>query len=96
MEIVRLAVEYDEGTLVGEDPFDEELNVADYPASQVHLILNQSQPIPAEVLSRCPNGRVARIVKRSLDLITDPGGSHRYTRETALSIYGLRESDINY
>lgn len=90
-ELLRLAIEYDEGTIQGEDNFGK-LLIEDYPHEQVHRLLNSNLEMVSDAVGRFPTGRTAELLRRSVDYISDPEGSHGYPREVAEKIYGVERS----
>jgi len=89
LEILKLAVERDEGISEGQDNFEDLFEKKDYPDEQVFRWLNCNLSMVRSVLGRAPEGRTARVVRRAFCYMTDPFGSHGYSRETGLRITGL-------
>ena len=81
IQIVKQAVELDEGTWKNNDTFVDVFTAPNYPIHQIHLVLNQSGSITEEVLKRHPDGRLAQVVKRNLGYL-----EQFYEPETAREI----------
>lgn len=87
--IIKQATEGDDGTLATDDQFESLFASPDYPDEQVHRWLNSNTEMISEVLQRSPKGKTARVLQRAIDYISNPEGSHCYSKETAKRIYGI-------
>jgi len=93
-DILKQAIESDEGTFVGEDDFEEKLSDPDYPEGQVFRWINCNLKIIREVLGRTQNGRTKRVVLRACNYMSNPDGSHGYSEEVAAKITGLSNKPV--